>query len=156
MQLNKLLKKWDLTSLKITAPFLQIQCESRDEDNTAAWKLDVELITRAATQDLDPDESDEAAALKSIHDAVSADPRDDQAQRPPLQQLHPNRRRRAQSDRPPVHRQVASARADGPLDGEARERFRTELRALQTGLRNCTCLLADMADVEDLIDLEAI
>jgi predicted RecB family nuclease len=65
MQLKKLLEKWDLTSLKITAPFLGMQWEPKNVDKTAAWELYVELITRAATQGLGPDEGDEGAALKS-------------------------------------------------------------------------------------------
>jgi hypothetical protein len=68
MQLKKLLERWDLTSLRIKTPFLEMQWEPRDEDKIAAWELYFELITRAATQGLDPDEGDEAAALKSIYD----------------------------------------------------------------------------------------
>jgi hypothetical protein len=44
----------------------------------------------------------------------------------------------------------------GPLDAAARDEFRAELGALQTDLRNYTCLLADLADVDDLTDLEAV
>jgi hypothetical protein len=47
--LKKLLKKWDLTSLEITTPFLEMEWEPRDDDKSAAWDLYVELITRAAT-----------------------------------------------------------------------------------------------------------
>jgi hypothetical protein len=43
-----------------------------------------------------------------------------------------------------------------PLDSAARTALRTDLRALQTDLRNYTRLLADLADVEDLTDLEAV
>ena len=68
MQLKKLLEKWDLTSLKITTPFLEMQWEPKDEDKDAAWDLYVELITRVATQRLDPNEGDEQAVLKSVHD----------------------------------------------------------------------------------------
>ena len=68
MQLKKLLEKWDLTSLKIKAPFLEMEWQPNNEDKTAAWELYIELITRAATQRLAPDEGDEAAALKSIYE----------------------------------------------------------------------------------------
>ncbi len=68
MQLKKLLEKWDLTSLKIKTPFLDMEWEPKDEDKNAAWELYVELITRVATQRLAPDEGDEAAALKSIYE----------------------------------------------------------------------------------------
>ncbi len=68
MQLKKLLEKWNLTSLKIKTPFLDMEWEPKDEDKNAAWDLYVELITRVATQRLDPDDGDEAAALGSIHE----------------------------------------------------------------------------------------
>ena len=156
MQLKKLLEKWDLTSLKITTPFLEMEWEPRDEDKTAAWELYVELITRAATQHLDPDEGDEAAALKSIHDlfaltraTIKANGRHcinftrvavvvlNQKVRPFTARWHPRT-------------------LQGALEGATRSRFRAELRELQTDLRNYTRLLADMADVEDLTDLEAV
>jgi hypothetical protein len=44
----------------------------------------------------------------------------------------------------------------GPVDAEARRQFRAELRDRQTNLRNYTRLIADLADVEDLTDLEAV
>jgi hypothetical protein len=50
VQLKKLLEKWDLTSLKIHTPFLEMEWEPRDEDKTAAWDLYIELITRVSTQ----------------------------------------------------------------------------------------------------------
>ena len=36
MQLKKLLEKWDLTSLKIKAPFLEMEWQPNNEDKTAA------------------------------------------------------------------------------------------------------------------------
>jgi hypothetical protein len=59
VQLKKLLEKWDLTSLEITAPFLEMEWQPRDEDKDVAWELYVELITQVATQHLDPEEGDE-------------------------------------------------------------------------------------------------
>jgi hypothetical protein len=67
MQLKKLLETWDLASLKIRTPFLEMDWQPKDEDKTAAWELYIELITRAATQGLDPEEGDEAASLKSVY-----------------------------------------------------------------------------------------
>jgi hypothetical protein len=156
MQLKKLLEKWDLTSLKIRTPFLEMQWDPRDEDKTAAWELYIELITRAATQGLAPEEGDEAAALASVHqlfaltrETIKRNGRYcinftriavvvlNQKVRPFAAKWHP--------------RVLA-----GPLDGAARDEFRAELSALQKDLRNYTRLLADMADVEDLTDLEAV
>lgn len=156
MTLNELLEKWGLTSLRVKAPFLEAEWRPNDEDKTAAWELYIELITRAATQGLDPDEGDEAAALDSVHqlfpltrETIKRNGRYcitftriavvvlNQIVRPFTAKWHP--------------RVVA-----GPLDAAARDAFRAELRTLQTDLRNYTRLLADMADVEDLTDLEAV
>jgi hypothetical protein len=68
VQLRKLLEQWDLTSLKIKAPFLDMEWQPRDEDKDAAWDLYVELITRVSTQRLLPEEGEEAVALESIYE----------------------------------------------------------------------------------------
>ncbi len=156
MQLKKLLEKWDLTSLKIKTPFLDMEWEPRDEDKNAAWELYVELITRVATQRLALDEGDEAAALESIYElfpltrsTIKSNGRHcinftriavivlNQKIRPFTAEWHP--------------RVLA-----GDLDDSAQKQFPVELRDLQTDLRNYTRPLADLADVEDLTDLEAV
>ncbi len=156
MQLRKLLEKWDLTSLKIKAPFMEMEWEPRDEDKDSAWELYVELITRVATQRLDPDEGNEAAALKSVYELFPLTRETirrngrycinftriavvvlNQKVRPFTAKWHP--------------RMIA-----GVLSAEEREVFRAELEILQTDLRNYTRLLADLAGVEDLTDLEAV
>ncbi len=156
MQLKKLLEKWDLTSLKIKTPFLDMEWEPRDEDKNAAWELYVELVTRVATQRLTPDEGDEAAALKSIYElfpltrsTIKSNGRYcinftriavvvlNQKVRPFTAKWHP--------------RVLA-----GELDDSGKNEFRAELRDLQTDLRNYMRLLADLADVEDLTDLEDV
>jgi hypothetical protein len=156
MQLKTLLEKWDLTSLSIKTPFLEMEWQLRDEDKTAAWELYVELITRAATQGLDPDEGDEAAALASVHQLF------------PLTRETIKRNGRScinftriavvvlnQKVRPFTARWHPRVLA-GPLDAAARDAFRAELGVLQKDLRNYTRLLADMANVEDLTDMEAV
>ncbi|AGA91582.1 hypothetical protein Thimo_2882 [Thioflavicoccus mobilis 8321] len=156
MQLKKLLEKWDLASLKISTPFMEMEWVPRDEDKTAAWELYIELITRVATQHLEPEAGDEAAALASIADLFELTRKTikrngrycinftriavvvlNQKVRPFTAKWHP--------------RALA-----GPLGDADKAAFRTELRALQTDLRNYTRLLADLADVEDMTDLEAV
>jgi hypothetical protein len=146
VQLKKLLEKWDLTSLKITTPFLELEWEPRSEDKTAAWELYVELITRAATQHLDPDEGDEAAALRSIYDLFA------------LTRDTIKRNGRYCINFTPIAVVVLYQKArpftarwhprtlQGALDEAASNRFRAELRELQTDLRNYTRLLADLAN----------
>jgi len=154
MQLRKLLEQWDLTSLKIKAPFLDMEWQPRDEDKDAAWDLYVELITRVATQRLLPDQGHEATAVKSIYDLF------------PLTRSTIKRHGRDcvnftriavvmlnQKVRPFIakwHRRMAA----GALMDAERQAFREELSLLQRDLRNYTRLLAELAAVEDLTDLE--
>ena len=156
MQLKKLLEKWDLTLLKITTPFLEMEWQPLDEDNSAAWELYVELITRVAMQHLDPEQGDEAAALASIHELF--DLTRDTIKRNGRHCINFTRiavvvlNQKVRPFTAKWHRLVLA----GALDAAAREHFRTEQRALQTDLHNYTHLLAKLAVVEDLTDLEAV
>ncbi len=156
MQLKKLLEKWDLSSLKIRGPFLEMTWEPRDEDKTAAWELYVELITRVATQHLGPDEGDEAAAVKSIAELFSLT----------RETIKRNGRYCINFTRIAVvvlnqkvrpftskwHKRILG----GVLTDADRMELRAELGDLQRDLRNYTRLLADLAGVEDLTDLERL
>ena len=140
---EKLLEKWDLTSLRIKAPFLEMEWEPKDEDKTAAWELYVELITRAATQHLDPESGRRGGGAGEHPRPVRADPRHDQAQRALLHQLHPDRRRRAQPEGPAVRLAVASAHAPGPArrggpKGAASGASCTSCRPICATIRGCS------------------
>lgn len=67
MKWGKWLEQWDMTSLKIKTPFLDMEWKPQDEDKSAAWELYIELLTRITTQPLDDTHGDEETALKSIH-----------------------------------------------------------------------------------------
>lgn len=67
MKWSKWLEKWDMTSLKIKTPFLDMEWKPLDEDKNAAWELYIELLTRITTQPLDDSDGDEETALKSIY-----------------------------------------------------------------------------------------
>lgn len=156
MKLQELLARFQLSSLKISAPFLQATIDLKDADRDAAWDLYIELITRVATQHLDPGDGDEAAALDSIYqlfgltrETIKRNGREainftkiavvvlNQKIRPFTAKWHP-------------------VMLEGPLDPETRQHFRNELRALQVDMRNYTKLLAELAQVEDLTDLEGL
>lgn len=155
MQLRKLLEKWDLTSLKIKLPFLETEWEAKDEDKSAAWELYVEMLTRVSTQRLALDAGHEPAALSSIYQLF------------PLTREIIKRHGRYcinfskiavvvlnQKVRP-FTTKWHSRIENGPLSVEQLQEFRSDLLALQNDLRRYTHLLADMADVEDITDLEA-
>ena len=109
-----------------------------------------------ATQGLAPDEGDEAAALKSIHDLFPLTR--DTIKRNGLHSINFTRvavvvlNQKVRRFTAKWHPRVLA----GPLDAAARQQFRAELGVLQKDLRNYTRLLADLADVEDLTDLEAV
>jgi hypothetical protein len=44
MQLKKFLEKWDLASLRIRTPFLEMHWEPQDDDKIAAWELYIEWL----------------------------------------------------------------------------------------------------------------
>ena len=50
MKWAKWLENWDMTSLKISAPFLEMEWNPAEPDKDAAWELYIELLTRITTQ----------------------------------------------------------------------------------------------------------
>jgi len=155
MKLSKWLENWDMTSLRIAVPFLEMEWAPKDEDKTAAWELYVELLTRITTQPLDEKHGDEGTALASIYSLFAIT----------RQVLKDNTRHCRefaiiaivvlnQIVRPFTakwHRLSLQGAFD---DDRKQEEFRSELAQLQVELRKYTKMLADMAGVEDLTNLE--
>lgn len=155
MKLKKWLENWDMTSLKIKTPFLEMDWNPKEADKDAAWELYIELLTRVTTQGLKPEDGDEETALSSIYaifgitrEIIKRHGRDcitltklaviilNQVVRPFTAKWH-------------------KACVRGEFNNKnVRDEFRTELSALQVNLRKYTKMLADVADVEDLTDLE--
>ena len=155
MKLIKWLEKWNMTSLKINAGFLDVELQFRDEDKLAAWELYVELLTRITTQPLADHEGDEETALKSIH-AIFA-----------LTREIIRRNGRGcieftkiaivvlnQVIRPFTAKWHRLSLAGAFSDREKCLEFRAELEVLQQRLTDYTGMLADVAGVEDLTGLE--
>ena len=156
MKLRELLDRWSLTGLKIKAGFLEAQFEPKDRDRDAAWAMYVELLTRITTQALPADHGDEATALDSIHKLFELT----------REILRETGGRHAgefakisivilnQKVRPFTafwHR----ASLQGAFEDPAQcARFRHDLADLQWVLTRYAGLLADLAGVEDLTQLE--
>ncbi len=155
MKLREWLDQWSMTSLKINVHFLEMEWQPNDHDKDAAWELYIELLTRVATQHLDPRHGDEATALQSIHslfgltrEVIKRKGRHcieftkiaivvlNQVIRPFTAKWHKLSEEKA-FDKPSKCR-----------------KFRKELSELQTELRIYTKMLAGMAGVEDLSNLE--
>lgn len=157
MKWRKWLEKWNMTSLKISVPYLEMEWKPQDADRTAAWELYVELLTRITTQPLPAADGDEATALASVHalfpltrEVLKRSGRDctefakiavvvlNQVVRPFTAKWH---------------RLSLGNAFESP---KGRKEFRRELAELQPRLRAYTKMLADMAGVEDLTGLQPI
>lgn len=156
MKFKKLFENWDMTHLKIKASFLEMDWEPKDADKDAAWELYVELLTRVTTQALNPDEGDEETALESVY-SIFPSTRDvlkrhgkeciefskvavivlNQIVRPFASKWH-------------------KAKVEGRLSEDpVKKEFREDLRSLQEQLLIYTRVLSEIADVEDLTELES-
>lgn len=156
MKWSHWLEQWDMSSLKISVPFLEMEWAPRDEDRAAAWEMYIELLTRVTTQSLAPNDGDEATALASIH-ALFAITREVLRRNgrhctefAKIAIVVLNQRVRPFTAR--WHRRSI----DGYLGtSEGRLEFREELSDLQKTLRAYTQMLASIAAVEDLTHLQA-
>lgn len=157
MNWREWLEKWDMASLRIKTPFLDREWHPNDADKDAAWELYVELLTRITTQPLPEEFGDEETALSSVYQLF------------PLTREIIKKHGRFCSEftklavvvlnqlvRPFTAKwHKAKIYGDLLLEHEACMDFRSELAGLQDKLKRYTKMLADMAGVEDLTDMEA-
>ncbi len=156
MKIKDLFEKWNLTGLQVKTPILNMEWKPDDPDRDAAWDLYIELLTRITTQPLSDENGVEKTALDSIV-AIFGITRNT---------LKHHGRSCIEFTRIAViilnqvvrpftakwHRKSQHGAFDSP---EQCAVFRSELKVLQTQLRNYTQLLADLAEVEDLTSIEA-
>jgi len=155
MRYKDLFGKWGLTQLKVKTPVAEMVWEPSDFDKEAAWELYVELITRVTTQRLDDQHGTEAAALASIHKLFEL-----------TRKSLKNQGRKAehftklavlvlnQIVRPFTSKWHRLSESNAFENPDQCKEFRAELIALQDSLRSYTKLLADLADVEDLTEID--
>ncbi len=155
MKWGKWLEQWDMTSLKVKTPFLDMEWKPQDEDKAAAWELYVELLTRITTQPLADTHGDEQTALTSIYSIF-----------PTTRGVMKRNGRYCveftkiavlvlnQKIRPFTAKWHRLASEGAFADKDKCEEFRVELATLQAVLKVYTQMLADMAGVEDLTELE--
>ncbi len=155
MKWREWLENWSMTSLKIKTPFLDANWQPRDEDKDAAWELYIELLTRITTQPLPKAHGDEAAALESVHNLFEL-----------TRNVIKSHGRHCieftkiaivilnQKVRPFTAKWHKLMLEDKFKASQHRTRFRAELEELQKVLRIYTQMLAEMAGVENLTELE--
>ena len=157
MNLKNRLKEWGLDGLKVNAGFLEADFSVKEGDRQAAWKLYVELLTRITTQALPRDSGDEEAALSSIHSLfettrqVIKEQGQECVQFTKLAVIVLNQVVR------PFTAEWHPKMLAGAFDKKTEcDLFREDLEELQVELRKYSRALADLAEVEDLTDLEDV
>ena len=155
MKLKKWLENWDMTSLKIKVPFLEMDWNPQEKDKEAAWDMYIELLTRITTQPLADKHGDEQTALDSIYKLfpitrqIIKDNGRDCIEFTKIAIILLNQKIR------PFTAKWHLLSIDGAFshDNQCKE-FRDELKELQKILNIYSQMLANMADVEDLTELE--
>ena len=155
MNLGELFAKFQLERVRLKLPAMQLEVSFQETDKDAAWDLYVEMLTRVATQPLPAESGDDEAALQSVY-AVAVATRD-------ILKKHGRGSIQFSKVAVPVLNQVVRPFTakwhKQSLEGAFRHEnkcaeFRTELQSLQIQLSNYNRLLADIAGVEDLTDLD--
>jgi hypothetical protein len=155
MKWKEWLENWSMTSLKIKTPFLEADWQPKDEDKDAAWELYIELLTRVTTQSLPKAHGDESTALESVHKLFGL-----------TREVIKTHGRLCieftkiaivilnQKIRPFTAKWHKLMLEEAFEDIKYRNEFRKELEELQVILATYTKMLAEMAGVEDLTELE--
>ena len=155
IKITELFAKFQLGKVKLGPSWANAEIALDTSDSDAAWELYVEMLTRVVTQPLPVDTGDEETALDSVYSLF-----------PITREVLRRHGRRAINFTKiavPVLNQVVrpftakwhGKRLAGDLaDEDIRNEFRHELATLQDDLRNYNRMLAGIAGVEDLTDLE--
>ena len=157
MNLRALLNEFHLEKVRLSLMGVGVEIDFQQDDQDAAWELYVEMLTRIVTQPLPNEVGDEQTALDSVYSLF-----------PKTREILHRRGRNAiqfskvaipvlnQVVRPFTakwHKESLARAFDNP---ERCLEFRAELAELQEELRNYNRLLARIAGVEDLTDLESV
>ena len=155
MNLQGLLSRFGLEKVKIGPSWANVELSIKDADRDAAWELYIEMLTRIVTQPLPSADGDEKTALDSVY-SLFGTTRSILRQRgratiefskvaiPVLNQVV----------RPFTAKWHRESLAGAFKDAEKCQQFRRELEELRQDLLNYNRLLAGIAEVEDLTDLE--
>ena len=155
MKLKDLFDRWGLEGLKVKTPFLEADFQPDTADKSAAWEMYVQLLTRITTQKLPDDHGIEKTALDSVFSLFPVT-------REVLKRSGPSCIKFTQIAVIVLNQVIRPFTAkwhklsvEGAFDEpEKCKTFRQELTELQIELKKYTHLLSDLADVEDLTDME--
>ena len=156
IRLRNFLDDHGLEDIKLNAGFMEATIRITDASRNAAWELYVEMLTRIVTQPLPSEDGDDKVALDSVYSLFPTT-------REILRRYGPKAIEFSKIAIPVLNQQVRpftakwhrlSLREDAFADDARRAEFRRELGKLQVKLRNYSRMLAEIAGVEDLTDLE--
>lgn len=155
MDIQTFFTSFQLNEVRLGPNWANVQLDFKQDDKDAAWELYVEMMTRIVTQPLPNNVGDEQTALTSVYSLFSIT-------REILRRRGRNTINFSKIAIPILNQIVRPFTAkwhkeslEGAFDCETRRaEFRQELEALQKDLRNYNRMLADIAGVEDLTDLE--
>ena len=155
MNLESLFEQFHLKNVHLGPRWAKAELDFKDEDRDAAWELYVEMLTRIVTQPLPASAGDERTALESIYSLF-----------PTTREILRRRGKGTvqfskvaipilnQVVRPFTAKWHRESLSNAFGHAEKRKEFRKQLELLQEDLRNYNRLLAEIAGVEDLTDLE--
>ena len=155
MQIGEFFKKFQLEKVRFGTRGIELEMSFQDKDKDAAWELYVELLTRIVTQPLPRENGDEQAALDSVHSLFPTT-------RSILRQ-HGRDAIKFSAVSIPILNQVVrpfttkwhkESTHGAFADPEKCKEFRDELKELLRDMCHYNCMLAKIADVEDLTYLE--
>ena len=155
MNLRQFFSSFNLEKVKFNLKIADIELSFEEADKDAAWELYVEMLTRITTQALPSKKGDEQTALDSVYSLF-----------PTTRKILRRRGRKTiaftkvaipvlnQIVRPFTAKWHKESLAGAFKDKAKRKEFRNELKNLQEMLQNYNRMLAEIAEVEDLTDLE--
>ena len=155
MNLRQFFSSFNLEKVKFNLKIADIELSFEEADKDAAWELYVEMLTRITTQALPSKKGDEQTALDSVYSLF-----------PTTRKILRRRGRKTiaftkvaipvlnQIVRPFTAKWHKKSLAGAFKDKAKRKEFRDELKNLQEMLQNYNRMLAEIAGVEDLTDLE--
>lgn len=155
MKLKKIFKNFGLEKIQLGPKWARTEISFQTPDREAAWEMYIEMLTRIVIQPLPVEAGDEKTALDSVYSLF-----------PTSREILRRRGRgtiQFSKVAVPVLNQVVrpftakwhKESLAGTLDDERKQKeFREELAALQGELRNYNRMLANIAGVEDMTDLE--
>ena len=154
-KLRDLFGKFRLEKVKLGPKWANVEISFEESDQDAAWDLYVEMLTRITTQPLPSAVGDERTALDSVYSLFAST-------REILRRRGRNTVQFSKIAVPMLNQIVRPFTAKwhkeslaGAFNDEGKRReFREELALLQEDLRNYASMLAEIAGVEDLTDLE--